>query len=923
MKKKIIKYIIIVLCFMVIITSSVNIYATVDLGNKTNELENNISNELTNNVEDELRELILNYNEEETIEESKKNDTTNIENYNDITSSALKTNGIYRITVGTDLNKVIEVAGSSIEDNAKVDIWNNGNVPAQKFYFEYEDGYYKITAMHTRKSLTVKDGILEEGTEIVQAEYEGLDSQKWVLRESNKDSWIISLLSNPQLSITVEGNIANGSKLILANTEDNDNQIYYLNNITASEQVKTNGIYRMAVGVDSNKVIEVAGSSTADNAKVDIWNNGSVPAQKFYLEYEAGYYKITAMHTGKCLTVKNGQLEAGAEIVHSKYEGLDSQKWILRDSNKNGWVISLFSNPQLSITVEGSIANGSKLILANTEDNNNQMYYLFNITTSEQTKDNGIYRLAVGADSNKVIEVAGSNTVDNAKVDIWDNGNVPAQKFYFKYENGYYIITAMHTGKCLTVKDGSVEEGAEIVHSKYEGLDSQKWILRDSNKNGWVISLLSNPQLSITVEGNIINGSKLILSSTEDNNNQMFYLFNITASEQTKDNGIYRLAVGADSNKVIEVAGSSTVDNAKVDVWDNGNVLAQKFNLEYENGYYKITAMHTGKSLTAKDSILKEGTEIVQAEYDGLDSQKWILRDSNKNGWVISLLSNPQLSITIEGNIENGSKLILANTEDNNNQMFYVFKDVDKNIKTGLYGMSGLMYKGTGGHYLEYYQIGNGDKHLFLNFSIHGFEDSYSNDGSELTYIANEFWEYLKNNLTDSLANQWTIYILPVSNPDGQYDGWSHNGPGRTTVYSWAPGNQGIDMNRCFPVGYTRTYSQRNYNGTEPLQAYEAQSLRDFILNNTGNQNFVIDVHGWLNETIGDNQLGSYYRDEFGMSTHIGTYGSGYLIQWARTIPNTRSMLLELPQVNNHNAIINNDYAGKICRATIRLLESI
>ena len=31
--------------------------------------------------------------------------------------------------------------------------------------------------MHTRKSLTVKDGILEEGTEIVQAEYEGLDSQ--------------------------------------------------------------------------------------------------------------------------------------------------------------------------------------------------------------------------------------------------------------------------------------------------------------------------------------------------------------------------------------------------------------------------------------------------------------------------------------------------------------------------------------------------------------------------------------------------------------------------------------------------------------------------------------------------------------------------------------------------------------------------
>ena len=79
--------------------------------------------------------------------------------------------------------------------------------------------------------------------------------------------------------------------------------------------------------------------------------------------------------------------------------------------------------------------------------------------------------MAVGADTNKVVEIAGSNTGDNAKVDIWDNGNLPAQKFYFKYENGYYIITAMHTGKCLTVKDGNLKEGAEIVHSKYEGLD--------------------------------------------------------------------------------------------------------------------------------------------------------------------------------------------------------------------------------------------------------------------------------------------------------------------------------------------------------------------------------------------------------------------------------------------------------------------
>ena len=922
MKKKANKFIVITLCFVLIVTNSVNIYAIGNLENTTNELENRNNNEVGNNIEDELRELILNYNEEENTEE-KTNDATNSTITTYSTNNVLGQNGIYRLAMGADSNKTIEVAGSNTSDGAKVDIWDYGNVPAQKFNIEYVDaGYYKITARHTGKSLTVKDGILEEGTEIIQAEYEGLDSQKWVLRGNQNDGWIISLQKNPELSITVEGDITNGSKIILSKTDNTNNQVIYIVNETESERTVKDGVYRLAVGADSSKVIEVAGSSTSDDAKVDIWNYGNVPAQKFDIEYvDEGYYKVTARHTGKSLTVKGNNLQEGTEIVQSEYKGLDSQKWIIRDSKINGLVISLMSNPLLSITIEGNITNGSKMILSRTENNNNQMFYFFNETESERTVKDGVYRLAIGADSNKTMEIAGSNTSDNAEVDIWNYGNVPAQKFDIEYVNGYYKITARHTGKSLTVKNGNLSEGAEIVQSTYEGLDSQKWIIRDSKVNGLVISLKSNPLLSITVEGNIANGSKMILLKTENNNNQMLYFFSETESERTVKDGVYKLAIGIDSNKVLEVAGSNTSDGAKVDIWDYGNAEAQKFNIKYEDGYYKITAMHTGKSLTVKNGNLSEGAEIVQSTYEGLDSQKWIIRDSKVNGLVISLKSNPLLSVTVEGNIANGSKMILSKTENNNNQMLYFLNIIDKNIKEGLYGKSGLMYKGETGNYLKYYQIGKGSKHLFTTFSIHGFEDSYDKDGAELTYIADEFFYYLKNNMSDELVNEWTVYILPVVNPDGQYDGWTNNGPGRTTVYSWAPGNQGIDMNRCFPVGYTRAYSQRNYNGTEPLQAYEAQSLRDFILSNTGSQNIVIDVHGWLNETIGDNDLGQYYRNELGISDHIGTYGNGYLIQWARTIPNTKSMLLELPQVNSHSQLLNMNLSGKFINATMKILE--
>ena len=710
--------------------------------------------------------------------------------------------------------------------------------------------------------------------------------------------------------------------ILNTNNEINENNTSNEDNSNIKTiKLSSDGVYTLAVGRDSSKVLEVAGSSTENGAKVDIWNNGDVPAQKFNIEYKEGYYKITARHSGKSLTVKNGKIAEETEIVQEEYKGLDTQKWIIRDSKINGLVISLLSNPEFSITVKGNIENGAKIILSKTENSDNQMLYFFNKNEKEKTVKNGVYSLALGADSNKVLEIAGSSTENGAKVDIWNNGNVPAQKFNIEYKEGYYKITARHSGKSLTVKDGILQEESQIIQEEYKELDTQKWIIRDSKINGLVISLLSNPELSITVNGNIENGAKIILSRTQNNNNQMLYFFNKNEEERTVQNSVYSLAVGADSNKVIEVVGSSKEDNAKIDIWNNGNVPAQKFNVEYKEGYYEITASHTGKSLTVKDEKIQEGTEIVQSTYKGLDTQKWIIQDSKINGLVVSSLANPELSITVDGNIENGSKIILSRTQNSDKQMFYFFDVLNKNIKEGLYGKSGLMYKGEKGNYLKYYQIGNGKKHLFATFSVHGFEDSYNKDGAELTYIADEFFKYLKNNMSAELINEWTIYILPVVNPDGQYDGWTHNGPGRTTIYSWAPEHKGIDINRCFPVGYTKTSSDRNYNGTEPLQAYEAQSLRDFILANKGNTNIVLDVHGWLNETIGDNEIGKYYRDEIGISKHIGTYGNGYLIQWARTIPNTKSLLLELPQVKSHEELVNKKLDQKFINATMKLLE--
>ena len=222
----------------------------------------------------------------------------------------------------------------------------------------------------------------------------------------------------------------------------------------------------------------------------------------------------------------------------------------------------------------------------------------------------------------------------------------------------------------------------------------------------------------------------------------------------------------------------------------------------------------------------------------------------------------------------------------------------DRFYTEGTYGASGFKvqgdYRGTD---LKYYKIGNGPNVFFATFAIHGWEDDFKFDGQELTKIAENFKNRLIQMEDFNFTDKWTIYIFPSLNPDGEYYGWSHNEEGRTTYYSAAPAqgktpaHKGIDMNRTWSTGWTKyEYNNkngyRNYNGTEPFQAYEARSLRDFLLSHKAynGQTILVDLHGWLNETIGDNDIGWFYRNQMNLAKHINPYGMGYLVNWARAM---------------------------------------
>ena len=231
-------------------------------------------------------------------------------------------------------------------------------------------------------------------------------------------------------------------------------------------------------------------------------------------------------------------------------------------------------------------------------------------------------------------------------------------------------------------------------------------------------------------------------------------------------------------------------------------------------------------------------------------------------------------------------------------------------VTEGVYGKSGK------GRDLEYYRIGHGKKVLFSVFGVHGYEDAWSGDSQELKIIAEKSVNRLRNeyNTKGIDLSEWSVYIIPSANPDGRIDGWTNNGPGRTTVTTKN------DINRSFPTGFSPFYSARNYTGPTALGSPEAKALYSFI-NKTmegATEKVLLDVHGWENKTIGNPSIARYFDNEFGFR-NINKYPGGFVITYGNAI-GAKSVLVEFPVPYSHQDILRRDFSGKFANGLVNIL---
>ncbi len=320
---------------------------------------------------------------------------------------------------------------------------------------------------------------------------------------------------------------------------------------------------------------------------------------------------------------------------------------------------------------------------------------------------------------------------------------------------------------------------------------------------------------------------------------------------------------------------------------------------------------------------MRIGTDLVKAV-----GNQTVYTGPNTNYTTIgTIFDNERVSVLSSASTESSYAYIEYNTGGSASKRGYVSAGVLQstsvtlptisvaNVVQGTYGYSG------NNRSLSYYKIGSGSNVLAAVFAVHGFEDAWAADGEELVKIAKTVIEELA---AENLS-AWTIYVIPCANPDGILDGWTNNGPGRATV------STGRDVNRSFPYTnnndfypYTNT---RNFNGSTALGSAEALALSQTLLQwqSEAQTMVLLDVHGWLNESLGDTAIGQYFQAQFGSTFSIRTLtnsAKGYTTLWGQN-KGMRAALIELPFPSSPQDIIDRDFAGKFVSATCNMLNAI
>lgn len=265
--------------------------------------------------------------------------------------------GTYSVASALGSSHVLDAAGAGTADGTAAQLYSANGTDAQAWVVEDAGaGYVTVRNAASGLALDVPGANASSGAQLQLWTPNGSWAQKWVAVRDGGGIRLVSALSD-SLSVDLPG----------ASTADATRLQLYADNGTAAQrwsfiapgctQLVPNGIYVVKSSLNTNYVLDVSGASSENGANVQVYEANETAAQLFAFSWNAGYYNIFNLGSGKYLDLENGSKLDGVNIQQWGTTPNDNSKWSLR-ANKDGSfsLVNYASNICMSVASQ-SIGN--------------------------------------------------------------------------------------------------------------------------------------------------------------------------------------------------------------------------------------------------------------------------------------------------------------------------------------------------------------------------------------------------------------------------------------------------------------------------------------------------------------------------------------------------------------------------------------